>query len=553
MTRGVRERAEGMTSAEGSRQTRPTLAAWLCVLCVSLIVYFPLLGSTGLSMTEGHRAIPGFEMLERARAGDADAWWLPTLFGQAYLRKPPGVSWAIAGSARVFGENELAARWPSAIAATSLAMVALWFGSRWFGRRAGLASGLAQALWPLMWSAGRSAEIEAMNSASAAVATWLVIDIMIGRDSRKRTHAATLAAGFALGLALTIMALCKGPAGMPVVLGGLIGACWAQRSWRGLRSMPLWLGGGLACGVLGYCLWRVDAAVATSQQTPVLQGPSEFLWSGEKLSVAGVGQVMLMPVIALASALPASLALLFPWGGDAKREAAGNSGAAPQWKPYVFARTVALACVLSLALLASLGVDNPRYAMPSVAVLPILVGYVVVGLDARFTPIRRRIARAMLLDSSGRGPGLWHALLLFAAAVWIFIGEPRARATSGRVAGEELGHKLLSDELTLADHMIEARPEVLWYAMKADPVLDRRPSATWKPGGLEEALRDPSLSGHEHSVLVRSDAGSDEAARIVPLLIQAGYTRTHTGRVAQFQFELWRRSTEPAPAESQRP
>src|SRR5437867_1102164 len=99
----------------------------MIVLAVCAAVYLPRLGAGGLTNTEGHRAIPGWGMLE---SGD---WVLPRMFGQVYLRKPPGMSWAIAASSAVFGETEFAARLPSALAMMGMALVAMFFGSRWFG------------------------------------------------------------------------------------------------------------------------------------------------------------------------------------------------------------------------------------------------------------------------------------------------------------------------------------------------------------------------------------------------------------------------------------
>ncbi|MFG0259415.1 MAG: ArnT family glycosyltransferase, partial [Phycisphaerales bacterium JB041] len=115
--------------------------AWVCarrwrqvllLVIVSAAIFLPRLGATGLSMSEGHRAIPAWEMLEDTRAGDAH-WLVPRMFETAYLRKPPGMLWAIAGSTAVFGETEFAARFPSALSAMLLGIAVWWFATRWFG------------------------------------------------------------------------------------------------------------------------------------------------------------------------------------------------------------------------------------------------------------------------------------------------------------------------------------------------------------------------------------------------------------------------------------
>src|SRR5688572_8287769 len=150
--------------------TRPALWHVLAVLGVCLLVYWPRLGATGFSSTEGHRVIPAWEML------DTGGWLVPTMFGQAYLRKPPGMAWAVAASSAVLGRTEFAGRAVSAAAATGLALLALVFGGRWFGR--GLPAGLAASLLPLMWASGRSAEIEALHALAAVAAAMLLLDVL---------------------------------------------------------------------------------------------------------------------------------------------------------------------------------------------------------------------------------------------------------------------------------------------------------------------------------------------------------------------------------------
>ncbi len=171
------------------------LIAWLCtsrvrqavlLVAVCCAVYLPGLGSTGLSMSEGHRVIPAWEMLDDARAGEPH-WMVPRMFGTAYLRKPPGVMWAIAGSSAVLGETEFAARLPSALAATLLTLTVWGFSTRWFGSPWGLAAGLAQALLPVMWPSGRSAEIESLHVLTTGVAGLLVLHI--GLCPRRRAGA----------------------------------------------------------------------------------------------------------------------------------------------------------------------------------------------------------------------------------------------------------------------------------------------------------------------------------------------------------------------------
>src|SRR5690606_4823581 len=159
-------------------------------------------------------------------------WLLPRMFGQAYLRKPPGMYWAIAGSSALFGESEWAARAVSAAAATALALVACLFATRWFGRPWGLVAGLAQALMPLMWLPGRSAEIEALTTLAIVAACRMLIDWAVPPASRSGLRRTLLAGGAAVALAAA--SLVKGPVVLPFAAAALAGAGLAQRSVRPL-------------------------------------------------------------------------------------------------------------------------------------------------------------------------------------------------------------------------------------------------------------------------------------------------------------------------------
>jgi hypothetical protein len=70
------------------------------------------------------------------------------LFEQAYLRKPPGMPWAIALSTLTFGPGEFASRFVSAVAIAIGALASLLFIQRWFGKPFGLIAGLAFVLAP---------------------------------------------------------------------------------------------------------------------------------------------------------------------------------------------------------------------------------------------------------------------------------------------------------------------------------------------------------------------------------------------------------------------
>jgi 4-amino-4-deoxy-L-arabinose transferase-like glycosyltransferase len=422
--------------------------AWaqaLCVLVPCALVYLPRLGAGGLTMSEGHRAGPAWEMLS---SGD---WLVPRLFGRAYLRKPPGMFWAIAGSGSVFGQTELAARLVSALAAIGTALVAWWFARRWFGPgRWAVAAGLAQGLLPWMFAFGRQAEIEALLVLATQVAALGLIDAIIVR--RERAGVAMLR-GAVIGLAVGAMLLVKGPAGLPAI-GGVVLAAVLVRSWRTVAHPALW--SALVVGGALFAAWVLAAGSSLGDEPAVTQGAGEFLW-GEPV------RTMALAPTALVSLLPAALALLFVWGPDARSEVAQDEGARGRRD---IARALALATLGTLLVLTASGVSNPRYALVAAVFVGPVAPWVVRGLSdggaGSFVPHRRRIARAMLLGH----PAVWPAVLVAAGWVWIGTGERASRATSGREAGAVIAEAIRADAgdgpvVVRANDAVEARPEVL--------------------------------------------------------------------------------------------
>jgi len=487
----------------------------LIVLLACVAVFWSQLGEGGFFSTEGHRVIPGWAMLEGGE------YLTPRMFGQVYLRKPPGMPWAVAATGAVLGESEFSARAVSAGASTAMAIVALVFGARWFGRRCGLAAGLATVFMPVLWSSGRSAEIEALNNLATQVSVLLILDLLVVREGRCPRVSVLLAV--LTGLAVALAGLAKGPAGFAAI--GAAGVAAVIVSRRGaVRSLPWVLVSALiAAAVLGGVTLAMARAVRATGQEPVLQGVSEFLWSGRALTAGGIGRVLAMGPTVLVMALPASLGLLLPWGPDAKNEA-GPDGSIPA-RSLALARAMGLACVLSLGLLMILGVANPRYGLPSVSFVPVLAAYAVRGWAGGFDAARRKIAAWFFLGRAG----VWPAVMLIAAAVYIGYFEPGKRATSGREAGLELGRMLPAGAVVWADHMIEARPELLLYAMRAAPEKGIR--VVWVPGMSAQAALP-----RRGFLVLRTDAQSGEAQAYERAGLMDRLREVGRGKVHKFEY-----------------
>lgn len=495
--------------------SRPWVSA-LLVVGVCALVYWPMLGSGGLTATEGHRVIPAWSMMD---SGD---WLVPRLFGQAYLRKPPGIQWAIALSSEVLGRTELAARAVSALSCTLMALVAWVFAGRWFGWRWALAGGLAQALMPWMWTVGRQAEIEALHTLMVQLACLSAMDVMM-RDRPVRALAGALS-GALIALGVTGMALTKGPAGAPALVGAFVGACLARRSWRPAAWATVWVGIGVGAAVVGWTLFAVSTRLARTGEAAITQGAGAFLFEPGRIA-----RVIALAPTALAAMVPASLAFLFPWGPDARAEADASDAARERWAR---ARGLALAWAAGLAVCTLAGVGNVRYAMPMAVFAPPAAAAVFAAWrTGGLVRARGAIARAMTLGH----PAVITAALLAGAWVWIGTGERALRASSGRDAGVELG-RALAGQLeggggpaeVWADDLVEARPEVLAYARRA---AGGRVAIRWTPGLGDRVTPAPGVW-----VVAREDEGSGERAAVSRAAGPGWVAWSWEGRVRGYRF-----------------
>jgi 4-amino-4-deoxy-L-arabinose transferase-like glycosyltransferase len=235
-----------------SRAPAPLVAALFCFL-LSLAMHLPWLGCTPIAGTEGHRIFPAHEMVR------SHNWLVPMMFGKPFMTKPPLHHWLIGISELLLTRNAhlpndptprdmFAWRLPSALAGAALCAAACLFGARWFGRMAGLISGVSAVGMIAIWGQSQVADIDSTNTFAAALTAFCGIELYIASPARKWPWVAL--ASVAMGATL----MTKGPAGLTIILG-----VWAAALVIRPKRTWIWVAVfGLAGGAL---MWGLVLAV----------------------------------------------------------------------------------------------------------------------------------------------------------------------------------------------------------------------------------------------------------------------------------------------------
>lgn len=450
----------------GTRAWRGLLI--VCLACA--VLHWVGLGSHGLSMSEGHRAIPAWELLNSSKGSTVGWGWVPRMFEQAYLRKPPGMMWAIAASSSVLGEAAFAARAVSALAAGIAAVLATLFAGRWFGVRHAWLAGLALTAAPAFLEPARSAEIESLHNLGCLAASLAAIDLALVGKGR-------VLMGVLGSLGLVIALLTKGPAGLPAIAAAAGAGVWFASNDRrfaaGRVLIGLAAGIAIAAALLGIVAAKA-AAVRDAGETIVTQSPGEFLWDSSKilsiLSLVPVG--LAVGLGGSFSVLPALLAK----GNDTSTR---------------IARALAWATITALVAYTISGVSNPRYTMPATLACSTMLPWMIDVLCARAVNRERAASRAVailgiVLVVAG-GTVAWNAEKLRGGT---------GQRGSGQAAGADLGRvlaDLAADQsvIVFANDAIEARPEVLWEAMSVAKAAGKDVRVRWLPPGSKSTPNSP--------------------------------------------------------------
>lgn len=553
--------------------TRSVSGQLALLLLVSCAVYLPWLGTKPLDFSEGLRCIPGWQMLH------GRLFWNIALFELTYIRKPPGMPWAVAVVSTVLGESPWSARVPSALAAMVMPFIAWWFARKWFSAlpsasstpspalAAPLVAGLAQALLPLMWAPGRSGEIEMLNNLGTQLMALGLADVLLSALRQRqqpsvhplapapehftRHFAVVPLAGIGMAtIGIVVAALAKGPASLPVLVGIFLGAAAGLRSIRIFATPWLWIT--LLTAITALTPIAIRLYGANDTPYAVRQDISEaFLWNRERI----LGIATLAPV-ALATMLPASLGLLLVFGRGAREAAAAltpapTSPTSPAAPPVALSAARLLACtaLASLVIMMAAGISNPRYAMPVAVVLPPLAAYAFLLLGGS-TPLTK-IARLCFL---GRPLHMLIALLIGASVFVALASRPTPDQQAGVRLAQQFADRLLDDSppwaeaspaqlqpsiILWADDAIEARPDILWLIQTSAARNGRVIRPQWRKFEMLAASLPRNIGGCTY-LLVRTDDQSQEIQRYASAIKDGRLVEIDRGRVRQHEYALLR-------------
>jgi 4-amino-4-deoxy-L-arabinose transferase-like glycosyltransferase len=197
----------------------------LAVVVVAACLFFIGLGRLPLmEPDEGRNAEVAREMLS------LDDWITPHYDTLPYLDKPAVFFWLVAGSFRVLGLSETAARLPSALAALGTVLLTWLLGRRMFGERSAWLAGIIFATSPLVVVFARVVIFDmtlAFLVTLTLTAFWF--SSTAGRPRRDLDCLMFAAAGLAT--------ITKGPVGFILPLLTVLVYAALQRSWGAMRRL----------------------------------------------------------------------------------------------------------------------------------------------------------------------------------------------------------------------------------------------------------------------------------------------------------------------------
>jgi 4-amino-4-deoxy-L-arabinose transferase-like glycosyltransferase len=218
-------------------------------------VLFHILGTWTLPLID--RDEPRFaeasrEMIERGN------YIVPYFNNQLRLDKPPLTYWAQVSSYHIFGENDFAARFPSAIAASLTALAIFGWGRRIGGEKVGWWAAIIFTLSLQTFVHAKAAVADMWLVLFVTLAHWGGYELIENRESRIENRNAKWWLAFYFSLALGFLA--KGPIAWTPLLTVAVVIIYT-RDWSALGCFKFVRG--ILLTLLAVALWGIPALAQT--------------------------------------------------------------------------------------------------------------------------------------------------------------------------------------------------------------------------------------------------------------------------------------------------
>ncbi len=234
-------------------QTKTPIWGWPLLLVLCGITFF--LGLGGLPLVGPDE--PRYAEIGREMFASGD-WITPRLSGYLWFEKPIWLYWGEAISYHLFGVNEFAARFPSALSALITVGFVAFVVGKLVSRRWGLLSGGVLATSALWLGLARGA------STDMVLSCWIAVAVLAGhlaiRSAGKARTGYWLLFTFALGVSM----LAKGLIGILLIclILGIHRLLMKRPIGKSMRRNAALLWGGIAVFTLTIASWYVPVTLA---------------------------------------------------------------------------------------------------------------------------------------------------------------------------------------------------------------------------------------------------------------------------------------------------
>ncbi len=294
---------------------------YLLLLAAGLGLFFVNLGGASLwDVDEGRNSGAAMAMWESGH------WIVPTFNGTLRVDKPPLLYWLQATCFHLFGLNEFAARFPSAVASLLTVFCCYELGRRLFSPSAGLLAALVAAASPMVCAAARFANPDALLNLCAVLTMWIFWRGLQSPERQRRDYRRPTGWWhFSVGLSMGLGMLAKGPVGWVLPQTAIVLALAWNRQLDRLWDRRCFL------AVLGFGLaaipWHIAVFLATKWDLIhgffVNHNVNRFL----SVMESHHGSMLYYPAVVLVGFAPWSIFLGFVlWfeGGKALRRHSGS-------------------------------------------------------------------------------------------------------------------------------------------------------------------------------------------------------------------------------------